>query len=161
MKNIIPTQKLNCILLVDDDEADNEFHSIIIEEAEVAYSIKNANSAKLGLKYLNSIQGSTDKFVIPDLIFLDINMPGMTGFEFLQKCCENHLLDTISPVIIMLTTSVNPNDKITAEEKFAGLVKGFRVKPLTEKMLDGIMSEFFGNREASDFSGKEISQNLV
>lgn len=136
-------KKLNCILLIDDDDADNEYHSIIIGEADAAYSVKNAESGKTAIKYLNSIRNKVDKYAIPELIFLDINMPGMNGFEFLEKCRDQHLLDAINPVIVMLTTSINPSDRKTARERFPNLIHGFYSKPLTEEILAGIMQKFF------------------
>src|SRR3569832_787177 len=99
-------KKINCILLVDDNPADNEFHKIIINESDVCDQVKIATNGRNALDYLirSGKEGAVD-FPKPDLIFLDINKPGMNGFEFLD---EYHKLDANLKsriVIIMLSTS--------------------------------------------------------
>ncbi len=135
---MIMKKKLNCILLVDDDESCNEFHQIIIEKVGCAEKVEVANDGEEALAFLrSSINGIHPK---PDLVFLDINMPGMNGWEFLEeyKKMEGEIN---AKIVVMLTTSLNPNDKIRAEE--TGCVDGFRSKFLTIKDVNELLLEFF------------------
>jgi CheY-like chemotaxis protein len=123
---------INCILLVDDNPADNEFHKIIINDSKVCNKVQVATTGKSALEYIiKSGQAASEEFPKPDLIFLDINMPGMNGFEFLA---EYHKLDESLKskiVIIMLSTSLNPDDSERARQ----------IKEVTEFMNKPLMSD--------------------
>ncbi len=135
---------VNCILLVDDNEHDNFFHSIVIKEAGAARQIKTAISGFKALEYLEDTKKDPEQYPVPDLIFLDINMPGINGFEFLEKARELKLIDeNKSFVVVMLTSSMNPNDENNAKKNFANEIKEFRNKPLTAEMLEEITEHFF------------------
>jgi CheY-like chemotaxis protein len=77
-----------------------------------------------------------------DLIFLDINMPGMNGWEFLQ---EYNALDKElqgQAVIIMLTTSDNADD--VAKAGSWSFISDYITKPLTKEVMTGISRKYFG-----------------
>lgn len=140
--NVMSLQ-LDCVLLIDDDEPTNVLHQIILEEVGVAQQIRIAQSGYEALDYLRTcdLQGNMDMDKpFPELVFLDINMPGMNGFEFLE---EYHQLDLLSreTTIVMLTTSLNPDDAERA--RHIPQVKGYKNKPLTELMVSRIMEEYF------------------
>src|SRR5436190_19995991 len=103
-------QKLNTIMLIDDDEPTNFLSKMLIEEAHCAEHIQVADSGKMALEYLSK---SSD---CPDLIFLDINMPAMNGWEFLDKYRELEKHKKGKIIIIMLTNSLNPDDKVKASQ---------------------------------------------
>ena len=135
-------KKINCILLVDDNPADNEFHKIIINDSKVCNNVKIATSGSKALEYIikSGTEGDTD-FPKPDLIFLDINMPGMNGFEFLE---EYHSLDAKLKsriVIIMLSTSLNPDDAEKARQ--IKEVTEFMNKPLMADSLKATIEKYF------------------
>ena len=134
------TQKLNKILLVDDNEADNYLHKLIISEAQVAETVVDQPDGKAAIEYL---QGEAGKLP-PDLIFLDINMPRMNGWEFLEA--YNQLPDEAQKavVIVMLTTSVFSKDRERAEH--LPNFSGFLNKPLTEEDLLRVLRENFPDR---------------
>ena len=138
-------KKLNCILLIDDDIDDNEFHKIIITQTGVCNHIRTAED---GIKALEYIQKSAnpelqDNYPKPDLIFLDINMPRMNGFEFLEAYQQLDEELRAAIVICMLTTSLNPKDKKRALE-IPGIIN-FKPKPLTAQMLTEIVKEYFND----------------
>ncbi len=131
-------KKLNCILLVDDDESCNEFHQLIIEKTACTEKVEVAYDGEEALAFLkSSINGVHPE---PDIIFLDINMPGMNGWEFLEeyKKLEGEIK---SKIVVMLTTSLNPNDKTRAEK--TGCVDGFRSKFLSIKDVNEILLKHF------------------
>lgn len=129
-------KELNCIMLIDDDVNDNFFHERAIKKASLDISVIEKTSAISALEYLKSNNNN-----IPDLIFLDINMPCMNGWEFLDqyslldKELQNHI------IIIMLTTSANPEDIAKATEN--SLISDYITKPLTNDMVENIKKNYF------------------
>ena len=136
-------KKLNCVLLIDDDEPTNFLSQMILEEAGYVNEIQVAISGEAALQYLNKVDdhGKDPKYPRPDLILLDINMPAMNGWEFLEEYNNMNNRHKESIVIIMLTTSLNPDDRLRAEN--IASVSGFEHKPLTEEMLEAIIEKYF------------------
>jgi len=124
-------RKFNCVLLVDDDEATNYINQYIINEADFAEHVKVVGNGQKALDYLKS--NNDDEYLRPNLIFLDMNMPVMNGWEFLEqyKQLEEELQS--ERVVVMLTTSLNPDDKANAERTES--INHFMNKPLTVEML--------------------------
>jgi CheY-like chemotaxis protein len=133
-------ENLNCVLLIDDDEATNFYHTIILEEQGSGLHIQAVKSAHEGLDFLLS-KGKYAGAPKPGIIFLDLNMPGMNGWDFLQA--YNELSGDIKDraVVSILTTSVNPDDKEKAEA--FPLVKEFAHKPLTPEVFWKVVDEHF------------------
>jgi CheY-like chemotaxis protein len=148
------TQKLNCIMIIDDDEPTNFISNILLEEAGCTSHIQIEESARSALQYLSETDHSDNKksgICYPELIFLDINMPAMNGWEFLDKYKELKLELHHKTIIIMLTTSINPDDKLKADD--IPLVTAFENKPLTAKMIQGIIKKHF-DKEWETEAGK-------
>lgn len=129
-------RKLNCILLVDDDPDDNAYHQIIINEMEI---VNNIEIAKNGLEALAFLKKENQ--LPPEIIFLDINMPKMNGWEFLDRYKHFHKEQKARVVIMILTTSANPDDIKRAKE--IEDVTGFETKPLTKEMLTELLNKHF------------------
>lgn len=128
-------KKLNTIMLIDDDEPTNFLSKMLIEEAHCAEHIQVADSGKMALEYLSNGHSK------PDLIFLDINMPAMNGWEFLEKYRELDKSKQGKVVIIMLTTSLNPDDKIKAGQMPE--ISGFENKPLSSELIQRVLKKYF------------------
>lgn len=129
-------KKLRLVVLVDDNEADNYYHSLIIDEVGITEKVKSFQYAEQALTYMQR-KGIGEI----DLILLDINMPRMDGFQFLEEHAKLSKQQQASVVIIMLTTSLNPADEALATSY--PQVSGFRTKPLTEEMLRDIVCTYF------------------
>lgn len=121
--------KHKCIMLIDDSDIDNMVNKHILSKSNVAENIIVFTTANDALTYLEKNKDSVDEYVIPQIILLDINMPIMNGFGFLvefEKMSEK-LVDKIK--VIMLTSSVDPNDIRRSKEYKS--VKSFISKPLS------------------------------
>jgi CheY-like chemotaxis protein len=132
--------KINCLMVIDDDEPTNFINEMIIEEADCTNHVEILDSGLKALSYLKkSVNGELQQppVILPDLIFLDINMPRMNGWEFLDQYKKMEFNANNKPVIIMLTTSINPDDKKRAEN--IPEVAGFENKPLTIEMIDRVI----------------------
>lgn len=131
--------KIKCVMLVDDNPDDNFFHERVLRKSGMVDTVIAMESAVEALSYLKESEATGH--VHPDAIFLDINMPGMDGWEFLEE--HSKLDDKVKSrvVIVMLTTSQNPDD----EERSRKLnsVAGFKSKPLTQAMLDEVINQYF------------------
>lgn len=140
-------KKLNCVLLIDDDEPTNFLSSMQIESADCAEHLQIVNSGQEALDYLTKSGNFTatcnDFLCAPDLILLDINMPAMNGWEFLEKYEKLEKENKGNVVMVMLTTSLNPDDEVKASG--ISCISGYETKPLTAKKLDGILKKCFAD----------------
>lgn len=134
-------KKINCILLVDDNPADNEFHKIAIKRAGICNHVEVALNGVEALDYITRAAQSPESSPKPELIFLDINMPKMDGFEFLEK--YEKLDENIKSklVVMMLTTSLNPDDRKKAD-KYDSMSE-FLNKPLTAQTVVELVDKYF------------------
>jgi CheY-like chemotaxis protein len=136
-------QKLNCVLVIDDDEPTNFFTRLILEESACAKHIVVMQSGQDALDYLikSKAGNDPDNYPGPDLIFLDINMPAMDGWEFLDEYRKFKLASRI--IVVMLTTSLFPEDKLRAEA--TPEISGFENKPLTAEKVASVLEKYFSN----------------
>jgi len=132
--------KLNCILLIDDDEPTNFLNKMTLEQSGCASHIRIAQGGQEALDYLERC--GLDDSPRPDLIFLDINMPAMDGWEFLEKYKLLPGGQKADIVLIMLTTSLNPDDE--ARTRTYPEVSGFENKPLSQERLKMLLDRYFG-----------------
>ncbi len=134
---------LDCILLIDDDKATNFLHTLTIQDSGIHVKVQDVESARDGLDYLTCKGAFIEckEFPRPGIIFLDINMPGMNGWDFLKEYEKLPQEVRARVVVAMLTTSLNPDDATHAKQ--IGYLKGFISKPLTKEVLERIVAENF------------------
>ncbi len=133
--------KLNSILLVDDDEATNFIHQFVIQDHGACKHIVTKLDGQEAFDYLTTPNESG--LPSPDIIFVDINMPKLDGWGFLEKY-ESEFGSNSSKIIVMLTTSLNKYDKERAESM--NVISEFRNKPLSPEILDEIVEKYFTNK---------------
>ncbi len=133
--------KLNCVLLVDDDEPTNFLNEMVINQSGFAEKVVATQGGREALEYLKSMENG--KHPQPDLILLDINMPAMNGWEFLEEYKKLSPAQQGKIVVIMLTTSLNPDDWDMAQKIDA--INDFINKPLTVEALEEILNKHFSN----------------
>ncbi len=136
-------------MLVDDNDADNDYHKSIIEEMDITDNIQIAENGLEALVFLTK-----ENQILPDIILLDINMPKMNGWEFLEAFKHLDIKQKAHIVIVLLTTSQNPEDKKRAEQ--IKEISGFQVKPLSEESLKEIIENHF-----SDTKKEPVKMNIL
>ncbi|MDF2457199.1 MAG: response regulator [Cytophagaceae bacterium] len=137
-------QTPKCIMLIDDNADDNFYHERVIRKSHTTDNIIVMHTAIDALEYLKSEKNNDTH---PDLIFLDINMPGMNGWEFLVEYNKLEKRFQSRAIVVMLTTSDNPDDKKKA--KSSDVASEFRTKPLTPVMLEEVVSKYFNSGTSS------------
>lgn len=133
-------KKIECILLVDDSSSTNFYHKKLIEISGQADSIYEAENGLEALDYMNKKGKFTTSHPRPSIIFLDINMPKMDGFEFLENYTKLPDAKKADIIIVFLTTSNWTKDKVKAIE--SKLVYDFIEKPLTKETLQRICTYY-------------------
>jgi len=126
-------------MLIDDDYGTNLYHQIVIEEGGFAEEVVVKTSGEDALEYLKTRDArQTPK---TNLIFLDINMPRMNGWEFLEEYAKLSPGQQAENVVVMLSTSSYPEDLKKADEN--PLVREYRSKPVTQEMLKMIINTYW------------------
>lgn len=125
---------IDLVMLVDDNDTDNFISKRIIEITKFANRVEVKNSGKAALDYLTQHQNSPED--LPNIIFLDINMPVVDGFVFLYEFEKFKELVKTRCKVIILSSSDNKRDidKIVNNN----YVIKFITKPLTEVALSEI-----------------------
>jgi CheY-like chemotaxis protein len=127
--------EFKCILLIDDDEVSNYLTEITIKSEGYAGRIETALNGEEGLSKLENLQSDN---IIPELIILDISMPVMDGFTFLQKFNELNMEN--KPKVVILTSSRNPKDLVRINEL---KVIGYLNKPFSADEFKNLISDDF------------------
>jgi CheY-like chemotaxis protein len=134
--------KLSSILLVDDDKITNFLNQLLLNDLGIAQQVLTAEN---GQDALHIIQEQCKNDSCPALILLDVNMPVMNGFEFLEAYEALDFANKQSIIVIMLTTSLHPRDV----KRLTGMpIQGFLNKPLTKAMVEELIQKHFSTESS-------------
>ena len=126
------------ILLVDDDSIANFLIERIVQSTGLARKIVKALNGKEALKVFTESSGSS----LPEVVLLDLNMPIMNGFEFLQAYRNLQFDEKDNVLIILVTSSNNPEDIEKARQMG---IKYYLTKPVSAETIKGIILKEFEN----------------
>lgn len=132
MSNETNTHQFKKVMVIDDNHIDRYLAEMVMKSIpSFTKEIILHHSAKIALQYLESLAPKPEE--LPELIFLDIRMPEMDGFQFLES--YNLLPSVVQQhcIIMMLTSSLNDEDQERAANN--EFVRGFITKPLTRNKL--------------------------
>ncbi|OGX87937.1 response regulator [Hymenobacter coccineus] len=132
---------ISCTLLVDDDDTTNFLNQALLRRMAISGTVLVAGNGQEALDLLHTHCERPTSPTCPALILLDMKMPRMNGFEFLQAYTQQLQARTPAVVVIMLTTSLNPRDV----ELMQGLpIAGYLTKPLTRDKINQVLQQHFG-----------------
>lgn len=125
---------VNCILLVDDSPLMNRMHQFKLKAQTKLANVKIVFSGQEAIDYLND-----DGVIVPEIIFIDISMPEMDGWELYEKIHERPELE--KTLFFVLTG----NADIDVHKK-ASTINGIKAvfeKPLSEESVQSVMDNYF------------------
>lgn len=129
--------KTSCkkVMVVDDNEVDRYIAARNIKKYGFADEVIVKESARAALDYMLSLENTPED--LPQIIFLDIRMPEIDGFGFLEEYEKLPDSVKINSIVMMLTTSLNPDDHEKAKNN--RYVNRFLNKPLDKEKLEEII----------------------
>jgi CheY-like chemotaxis protein len=122
------------ILLIDDDPINNFLISRLLNKFLKSINLRTAQNGEEGIR---SIFEQAYKGVLPDFVFLDVNMPVMNGLEFLEVFNQLRISGKEKIKIFVVSSCENILDK---QVIFQYPVSGYMTKPLTSKKLEEVLS---------------------
>jgi len=132
-------KKLRRILLIDDSEATNYMNQYFFEKLDACEKVDVATNGFEALKLLKEIKEENWSEEMPELILLDIKMPVMDGFEFLENYEKLPEKMRKSVITILLTTSMSQSDRNKANNFKS--VHNFLNKPLTIDSVKEVLNK--------------------
>jgi CheY-like chemotaxis protein len=128
------------VLVVDDDYTSLFLSTLVVEETKLSEHVYTARNGEEALCWLENRRGNLPQEpASPTLIFLDINMPVMNGFELLETLKTRPDIDMSRTHVVMLSSSTHSQDK---EKALSHAVTGFIQKPLSREKLKQLPINF-------------------
>ncbi|WP_207534816.1 response regulator [Desertivirga arenae] len=124
------------VILIDDDPTHHFLADALIKHHKVFENYRSYIDPKVALIDLVDAYYGTGQ--LPDIILLDLNMPGVSGWEFLEMFENIRALINKDIKVFIVTSSIDPNDK--AKSEFYSAVKGYYSKPLSSEILKAVAS---------------------
>ena len=127
---------LDCIYIIDDDYASTFYHKLLIKKGDYANVVMSFSSVETAIDHFFR---RGEDYIHPDLILLDLNMPALGGWDFLEAIQNNKSIFSPLPSIIIVSASVNLEDRIRADE--SDLVFDYLSKPISNDALVKIIKK--------------------
>lgn len=133
---------INLVALIDDDEIFKLIETKIIESTNLVNRIKTFSNGEEAINFLKSNAKKQEQ--LPEIILLDLNMPIMDGFEFLEKyiVLEPKLDKKITIYVVSSSVSSNDIDRINQISE----VSDYIIKPITKDKFEKIVSVLIGEQ---------------
>ena len=128
---------LDSILFIDDDPITLMLCKMLIKKASFSNEIATSKNGEEALQYfdtLKEIGPNNELKKQPQLIFLDLNMPVMGGWEFLESFSTSEYADYNKTKVIILSSTIDPED-LEKSKKYP-MVIDFLSKPISQEMLE-------------------------
>lgn len=122
-----------CVVLIEDDQAMNYYHQRLFVKQDFADEVLSYHSAKEALNGIKCLQQVTLLY-----IFLDLNMPQMDGWQFIEELEKLKFDSNIQIKLFVLSSSVNPIDMLKAKEN--SVVIDYLSKPLSIETINNIIT---------------------
>lgn len=131
---------LSKVLFIDDDSVALMLYRKLVEKSDFARETLTALNGRAALEYFSALMEDNTSQDYPELIFLDLNMPVLDGWDFLKEFSSALYSPFKSTKIIILSSSINPEDLERSRE--FEMVIDFISKPVTIAVLEGLMIRF-------------------
>ena len=125
----------NYVIQIDDDDFLTEQQKLIIQKKNLSRYFDTVNKAKIALDKLRKLQEKGEKF--PRYIVLDLNMPNMNGFEFIEAFYDNFYRQSGDTEFIIASSSGSVSNRLRARKY--PIVKDYIVKPIPGNYIESLI----------------------
>ena len=136
--NLKIPRMLDLILCVDDDPITLMLCSMAIKKSAFAKEIITSKNGEEALNYFDTLKinnQTTENIIYPELIFLDLNMPAMDGWAFLNQFSKKEYINSFkNSKVIVFSSTIDPEDILKSKQY--PIVIDFISKPITKEMLE-------------------------
>ena len=130
---------LEIIMCIDDDPITLMLFKKVVQKASFAKDIINALNGQEAISLINTINNNPNQEKKPEIIFLDLNMPVMGGWEFIDLFNTSNYQNLKNTKIVILTSTIDPED-IKKSKSYPNVIE-FLPKPITVEMLNDLKAK--------------------
>ena len=135
-------KKLSQILIIDDDTVTSYLHMVLLQKFGVSHQVEKVTSGEQALQFIKNCIQSQNEDKIPQLIFLEVDMPMADGIHFLEAYQHMEFKNKDSVAVVGLTCSLSKRLKNRTKEY---PISDYIEKPLTEEKMIGLIERHFSS----------------